>query len=173
MVRTAAVPMRVLGAGPKLTGTAAHVVLAGGSVRSLKSRWPPCPCGSSVSLSRAASLGIVRNDVDQARAQAKALSLSQELEDPHLIAMSLEVFAALLAGGLSDGAARSWGAAEEIFERVTGSLPPPVRSIRDRYIEPGFVLVAKCLLRVSGMNDLQVQEFLERVEIAIVVKKRM
>ena len=93
--------------------------------------------GLSVSLSVAAILGIVRDDVDQARAQAsEALSLSQELEDPHLIALSLEVFAALLAaGGLGDGAARLWGASEEIYERVTGSLPPPIRSIRDRYIE--------------------------------------
>jgi predicted ATPase/DNA-binding winged helix-turn-helix (wHTH) protein len=94
--------------------------------------------GLSVSLALAASLGIVRDDVDKARAQAsEALSLSQELEDPHLIALSLEVFAALLAaGGLGDGAARLWGASEEIYERVTGSLPPPIRSIRDRYIEP-------------------------------------
>jgi len=92
----------------------------------------------SVSLSVAAILGIVRDDVGQARAQAsEALSLSQELEDPHLIALSLEVFAALLAaGGRGDGAARLWAASEEIFERVTGSLPPPIRSIRDRYIEP-------------------------------------
>ena len=63
--------------------------------------------------------------------------MSQELEDPHLIALSLEVFAALLAaGGLGAGAARLWGASEEIFERVIGLLPPPIRSIRDRYIEP-------------------------------------
>jgi hypothetical protein len=92
--------------------------------------------GLSVSLSNAANLRIARDDVDQARAQAsEALSLSQESEDPHLIALSLEVFAALLAaGGLGDGAARLWGASEEIFEHVAGSLPPPIRSIRDRYI---------------------------------------
>ena len=83
-------------------------------------------------------MSIVRDDVDLARAQAsEALSLSQDLEDPHLIALSLEVFAALLAAvGLGDDAARLWGASEEIFERVIGSLPPPIRSIRDRYIEP-------------------------------------
>ena len=94
--------------------------------------------GLSVSLAAAASMSIVRDDVDQARAQAsEALSLSQDLEDPHLIALSLEVFAALLAAvGLGDGAARLWGASEEIFERVIGSLPPPIRSIRDRYVEP-------------------------------------
>ena len=92
--------------------------------------------GLSVSLATAASLRIARDEVEQARAQAfEALSLSQELEDPHLIALSLEVFAALLAaGGRGDGAARLWGASEEIFERVAGLLPPPIRSIRDRYI---------------------------------------
>ena len=92
--------------------------------------------GLSVSLATAATLRIARDDVDEARKLAsEALSLSQELEDPHLIARSLEVFAALLAaGGLGDGAARLWGASEEIFERVAGLLPPPIRSIRDRYI---------------------------------------
>src|SRR6185369_9776520 len=54
---------------------------------------PRCPDRSStphprrVSLSISAILGIIRDDVDQARAQSsEALSLSQELEDPHLIA---------------------------------------------------------------------------------------
>ena len=87
----------------------------------------------------AASMRIVRDDFDQARAQAsEALSLCQELEDPRWIAWSLEVFAGLLAaGGLGDGAARLWGASDgNASNSVGGSLPPPIGWIRDRYIEP-------------------------------------
>ena len=84
--------------------------------------------GPEHSLSAAASLRIVRDDFDQARAQAsEALSLCQDLEDPRGIAWSLEVFAALLAaGGLADGAARLWGASDGLLESVGGSLPPTI-----------------------------------------------
>ena len=47
------------------------------------------------------------------------------------------MFAGLLAaGGHADGAARLWGASEQLLESVGGSLPPSFRWIRDRYIEP-------------------------------------
>ena len=67
--------------------------------------------GLSILLSAAAGLRIVRQDFDQARAQAsEAMSLCQELEDPRGIAWSLDVFAGLLAaGGHADGAARLVG----------------------------------------------------------------
>ena len=95
------------------------------------------PWGLGIVLAAAAGVRIVRGDFAQARAQAfEALSLSQDLEDPRGIAWSLEVFAGLLAAaGLADGAARLWGAAEELLETVGGSLAPSVRWVRDRYIE--------------------------------------
>ena len=42
----------------------------------------------------------------------------------------------LTAAGLTDGAARLWGAAEGLLESVGGSLAPSIRWVRDRYIEP-------------------------------------
>ena len=74
--------------------------------------------GLSILLSSAAGLRIVRQDFDQARAQAsEAMSLCQELEDPRGIAWSLDVFAGLLAaGGHADGAARLWGASEHCWK---------------------------------------------------------
>ena len=88
-------------------------------------------------LSAAAGLRIVRQDFDQARAQAsEAMSLCQELEDPRGIAWSLDVFAGLLAAeGHADGAARLWGASDALLESVGGSLPPNLKMIRDRYID--------------------------------------
>ena len=70
--------------------------------------------GLGILLSAAAGLRIVRQDFDQARAQAsEAMSLCQELEDPRGMAWSLDVFAGLLAaGGHADGAARLWGASD-------------------------------------------------------------
>jgi predicted ATPase/DNA-binding winged helix-turn-helix (wHTH) protein len=93
--------------------------------------------GLGILLSAAAGLRIVREDFDQARAQAsEAMSLCQELEDPRGIAWSLDVFAGLLAaGGLSDGAARLWGASDGLLESVGGSLVPTIGWIRDRYFE--------------------------------------
>ena len=94
--------------------------------------------GLSILLSAAAGLRIVRQDFDQARAQAsEAMSLCQELEDPRGIAWSLDVFAGLLAaGGHADGAARLWGASDGLLESVGGSLVPTIGWIRDRYFEP-------------------------------------
>ena len=94
--------------------------------------------GLSILLSAAAGLRIVREDFDQARAQAsEAMSLCQELEDPRGIAWSLDVFAGLLAaGGHADGAARLWGASDGLLESVGGSLAPTIGWIRDRYFEP-------------------------------------
>ena len=92
--------------------------------------------GLSILLSAAAGLRIVRQDFDQARAQAsEALSLCQELEDPRGIAWSLDVFAGLLAaGGYADAAARLWGASDGLLASVGGSLVPTIGWIRDRYI---------------------------------------
>ena len=94
--------------------------------------------GLGILLVGGRGLRIVRDDFDQARAQAsEAMSLCQELEDPRGIAWSLEVFAGLLAaGGHADGAARLWGASEGLLDSVGGSLAPNIRWIRDRYIEP-------------------------------------
>jgi hypothetical protein len=94
--------------------------------------------GLGILLSAAAGLRIVRQDFDQARAQAsEAMSLCQELEDPRGIAWSLDVFAGLLAaGGLSDKAARLWGASDGLLKSVGGSLVPTIGWIRDRYFEP-------------------------------------
>ena len=94
--------------------------------------------GLSILLSAAAGLHIVRQDFDEACAQAsEAMSLSQELEDPRGIAWSLDVFAGLLAaGGHQDEAARLWGASDGLLESVSGSLVPTIGWIRDRYFEP-------------------------------------
>ena len=77
-------------------------------------------------------------DFDQARAQAsEAMTLCQELEDPRGIAWSLDVFAGLMADeGHADGAARLWGASDEMLQGVGGSLPPNIKVIRERYIGP-------------------------------------
>jgi hypothetical protein len=94
--------------------------------------------GLSILLSAAAGLRILRQDFDQARAQAtEALSVCEELEDPRGIAWSLEVFAGLLAaGGGTEGAARLWGTSDRLLESLGGSLTPEIRWIRTRYIEP-------------------------------------
>jgi non-specific serine/threonine protein kinase len=94
--------------------------------------------GLGIMLSAAAGLRIVRQDFDQARAQASgAMALCQELEDPRGIAWSLDVFAGLLAaGGHADGAARLWGASDGLLDSVGGSLVPTIGWIRDRYLEP-------------------------------------
>ena len=74
---------------------------------------------------RRRACSIVREDFDQARAQAsEAMTLCQELEDPRGIAWSLDVFAGLLAaGGHADAAARLWGASDGLLESVGGSCP--------------------------------------------------
>jgi len=94
--------------------------------------------GLSILLSAGAGLRIVRQDFDQARAQAsEAMTLCEELEDPRGIAWSLDVFAGLLAaGGDADGAARLWGASDGLLASVGGSLVPTIGWIRDRYVEP-------------------------------------
>ena len=94
--------------------------------------------GLGILLSAAAGLRIVRQDFDQARAQAsEAMSLCQALEDPRGIAWSLDVFAGLLAAeGHVEGAARLWGASDALLESVGGSLVPTIGWIRDRYFEP-------------------------------------
>jgi non-specific serine/threonine protein kinase len=94
--------------------------------------------GLSIIVSAAAGLRIIRQDFEQARAQAaEALSLGQQLEDPRAIAWSLDVFAGLLAAeGDNDGAARLWGASDGLLEGVGGSLVPSIGWIRDRYFEP-------------------------------------
>ena len=106
--------------------------------------------GLSILLSAAAGLRIVRQDFDQARAQAsEAMSLCQELEDPRGIAWSLDVFAGLLAaGGHADGAARLWGASDGLLESVGGSLVPTIGWIRDRYFEP-----VKSIARWRSIRD--------------------
>jgi non-specific serine/threonine protein kinase len=93
--------------------------------------------GLSILLSAAAGLRIIRQDFDQAHAQAsEAMSLCQELEDPRGIAWSLDVFAGLLAAeGHADGAARLWGASDALLESVGGSLVPTIGWIRGRYFE--------------------------------------
>jgi len=82
-------------------------------------------------------LRIVRQDLNQARAQAsEAMSLCQQLEDPRGIAWSLDVFAGLLAaGGDADGSARLRGASDGLLDTVGGSLVPSIGWIRDRYFE--------------------------------------
>ena len=94
--------------------------------------------GLGIVLSAAAGLRIVRQDFDQARAQAsEAMALCEGLEDPRGIAWSLDVFAGLLAaGGRADVAARLWGASDGLLESVGGSLVPTIGWIRDRYLEP-------------------------------------
>ena len=93
--------------------------------------------GLGILLSASAGLRIIRDDFDQARAQAsEALSLCQQLEDPRGIAWSLDVFAGLLAAeGHADGAARLWGASDALLASVGGSLAPTIAWIRDRYFE--------------------------------------
>jgi predicted ATPase/DNA-binding winged helix-turn-helix (wHTH) protein len=95
------------------------------------------PWGLSIVLAAAAGVRIVRGDFAEARVQAsEALSLCEELEDPRGIAWSLEIFAGLLAAAeFAEGAARLWGAAEELLESAGGSLAPSIRWVRDRYIE--------------------------------------
>ena len=95
--------------------------------------------GLSILLSAAAGLRIVRQDFDQARAQAsEAMSLCQELEDPRGIAWSLDVFAGLLAAeGHADGAARLWGASDATAGkrgRLAGA---------DHRVDPGSLLRAR------------------------------
>jgi tetratricopeptide (TPR) repeat protein len=94
--------------------------------------------GLSMTLSIAAGLRIVREDFEQARAQAsEAMLLCEELEDPRGIAWTLDMFAALLAAeGHNDGAARLWGASDALLESTGGSLAPIVSRIRDHYLEP-------------------------------------
>ena len=93
--------------------------------------------GLGIIISVAAGLRIVRQDFDEARAQAsEAMALCQEFDDPRGIAWSLDVFAGLLAaGGHADRAARLWGASDALLQRVGGSLNPTVAWIRDRYFE--------------------------------------
>jgi len=65
------------------------------------------------------------------------MSLCQDLEDPRGAAWIFDVFAALLAAeGHAAAAARLWGASDRLLESVGGSLPPEIRWIRNRYIEP-------------------------------------
>jgi non-specific serine/threonine protein kinase len=80
---------------------------------------------------------IARGDLAAAHANAsEALSLYQELDDPHGIAWSLEGFAGLAgAGGVAERAARLWGASDSLLQAVGGSLPPAIGFIRDRYID--------------------------------------
>jgi non-specific serine/threonine protein kinase len=94
--------------------------------------------GMGIILVAAAATRIVRNDYEPARAQAsQALSLFQELEDPRGVAWTLEICAGLLAAeDKLDEAARLWSAATEQRNRIGAALPPNLRVIRDRYMEP-------------------------------------
>lgn len=94
--------------------------------------------GLGILVLAAAAMRIVRCDYEEARVQAhEALWLFQEMDDPRGIAWSLEVCAGLLAvDGHTDGAARLWSASAGQRERLGASLPPNIRVIQDRYIEP-------------------------------------
>jgi predicted ATPase/DNA-binding winged helix-turn-helix (wHTH) protein len=99
--------------------------------------------GLAIVLSTSAGLCLVREGLDQAGARAaEALSLCHELEDERGIAWSLDVYAGVLAaGGDARGAARLWGASDELLKSNGGYLPPALRWIRDRYVEPAKILL--------------------------------
>jgi non-specific serine/threonine protein kinase len=99
--------------------------------------------GLAIVLSTSAGLCLVRGAWNQAGARAaEALSLCQELEDQHGIAWSLDVYAGLLAaGGDVKGAARLWGASDELLKSNGGYLPPALRWIRERYVKPAKLLL--------------------------------
>jgi non-specific serine/threonine protein kinase len=93
--------------------------------------------GLAIGLLCAAGLRIVRGDFTIALQQiSESLSINEQLEDPRGIAWSLDSLAGLLgASGPTDAAARLWGASDHMLENVSGSLPPFVKVIRDRYLD--------------------------------------
>jgi non-specific serine/threonine protein kinase len=94
--------------------------------------------GLSIVLAAAARLSLVRNDYDQARAQAsEVLSLSRQLEDPRGIAWSFEIVAGVLASeGRTEHAALLWGVSDKLLGSVGAALSPEISWIRDRYMGP-------------------------------------
>jgi non-specific serine/threonine protein kinase len=94
--------------------------------------------GIGTLLSVTTGFHIARGDLATAHAHAsEALSLYQQLEDPHGVAWCLDVFAGLMAArGFEREAALLWGASDGLMQTVAGSVPPTLRWIRDRYIEP-------------------------------------
>jgi non-specific serine/threonine protein kinase len=93
--------------------------------------------GIATLLSVTTGFHIANRNFAEAHAHAsEALSLYQELEDPHGVAWCLDVFAGLMAArGFAEHAASLWGAADAMMQRVAGSVPPTLGWIRERYIE--------------------------------------
>ncbi len=68
------------------------------------------------------------------------MAICEALEDPRGIAWNLEVFAALLAAaGRADGAARLWGASDQLLDSVGAALSTEIRWIRDHYLNDAQV----------------------------------
>jgi non-specific serine/threonine protein kinase len=93
--------------------------------------------GTATLLSVTTGFHIAGGNFAEAHAHAsEALSLYQDLEDPHGVAWCLDAFAGLMAArGFAEHAASLWGAADAMMQRVAGSVPPTLRWIRERYIE--------------------------------------